>query len=248
MGAGSDTTAGGLQSEFPRTTWSWISRGDELDAEGTRLRLSELFQTYWRPIYTYVRIKWSKENEEAKDIVQEFFLRMLEGDFLDRFEPERGRFRTFVKVAMDHFIMSRHRSDGMLRRGGRRPELSIEWDCAAGDIVAAETVEDPEAVFDQQWSRALLDHAIARVEEDFIETNREEYLEVFRAHEFHAEAEGPPSYTDLAKRFRVSEVDISNYIQRVKRAIRQAITDLIRESVEDEEALREELKHLLGEP
>ncbi len=239
--------AGGAASNFPQTNWSLILGASETRDGSRERRLGTLFSLYWKPIYKYLRVRWSKSNEDAKDLVQSFFAHILEGDFLKRYRVEGSRFRTFVKASLDHFVINVHRDESRQKRGGGNPILSIEANVSFEEEPAAAPGEDPATVFDRDWSRTLAETAVARVEADLVAQGKVVYAEVFRAFEFPEPGAEPPSYSDLARRFKISEIDVSNYLQAIRRWIRKAVVDLVRETVTDESALREELAYLTGE-
>src|SRR5262245_30432523 len=95
-----DTDLGGANRHFPSTCWSRFSG----NPAGSREAVESLAEGYWKPVYAYIRSKWAKTNEDAKDATQDFFVWMVEGDFISRADPSRGRFRAFVKVALDHYL------------------------------------------------------------------------------------------------------------------------------------------------
>src|SRR5258706_11610025 len=100
MNAG-DTSLGGDHKRFPETTWSLVSKLRTPGEGPDRAGLETLCHRYWKPVYRYVRMAWAKSNDEAKDLVQAFFLWLLEGDALAKYEPGRGSFRGYLKLLFD---------------------------------------------------------------------------------------------------------------------------------------------------
>src|SRR5437867_9766320 len=100
MGTDPLTELGGVRRDFPSTCWSRFSAALPEDLASRRAAVEELSRRYWKPIYAYIRAKWAKTNEDAKDLTQDFFVWMLEGDFISRADSSRGRFRAYVKVAL----------------------------------------------------------------------------------------------------------------------------------------------------
>lgn len=238
---------GGTGSEFPETAWSSILTNPASRREARAERLNELFCVYWRPMYNYLRAKWRKSNEDAKDLIQGFYLHVLDSDFFEHYRRESGRFRTFVKASLDHFVTNAHRDEGRLKRGGGSRTLSIDLDEGLAAGVAADGEPDPETAFDRQWARTLTETAVSRVEREMISAGKQASLDLFRAFEFPEAGSERPSYKALAKEFGITEVDVSNRLQAVRGAIRRAVTDLVRETVADNEAFREEMALLTGE-
>src|SRR5437867_240483 len=123
MSMDAGTELGGMRRDFPSTCWSRISAAFPEDLAARRAAVEDLSHRYWKPIYAYIRAKWGKTNEEAKDLTQDFFVWMMEGDFIDRADPSRGRFRAYVKVALQHYLSDEERRRQRLKRGGDREIL-----------------------------------------------------------------------------------------------------------------------------
>src|SRR5690349_13450428 len=98
-----ETGMGGAREAFPETAWSSILSRKPGD-EARRERMERLVRGYWRPVYKYIRAGWSKSVEDAKDLTQEFFARIVSGDLVLAYEPGRGRFRQYLKGALQHFL------------------------------------------------------------------------------------------------------------------------------------------------
>jgi RNA polymerase sigma-70 factor (ECF subfamily) len=245
MSPGPDTTVG-KGSAFPETPWSLIVNAHQDDEQTRQARLNRLFTVYWRPMYKYVRIKWGKTNEETKDLIQGFCIKILEGGLVQKYESEKSRFRTFVRAALDNFVRNENRDLNRLKRGGRNRFLSLEWDESAIEKNLADGgALAPEESFDKEWNRALIESAVERIEKKF-SGEKQVYLNVFRDFESDLQAERRPAYDILATRHGITKVEVSNHLQAVKRALRQEVIDLVRETVADEESLHLELSLIAG--
>ncbi len=218
-----DTTMGGLSS-FPATSWS--------GSPDSRPVLDDLLRIYWRPLYAHVRRRWSRSNEEAKDLVQEFCLGIIDGHLLGRYDPARGRFRSFIRAALDNFV----RTDLRARARVCRTPVPLTIEPA--------TTDTPPDAFDRDWTEAVLDAAVRRVQTDLANEGKRAYFDIFRAVE---SGDGRPSYDDVAKQSGCSAVDVSNRVQFVKRALRRAVAEIVRRSVGDGDAFRREMDFLTGE-
>src|SRR5262245_12942315 len=121
-----DTELGGRGRDFPSTCWSrFLVGAARKDAGATRPAAETLARDYWKPIYAYVRAKAARSNEDAKDLTQDFFVWMMETDFLSRADPARGRFRAFVQVALKHYLANRERDARREKRGGDQKLLTL---------------------------------------------------------------------------------------------------------------------------
>src|ERR1700726_4506466 len=113
-----DTAIGGARQQFPSTHWSIIEGTRSPHADERWRALDTLITAYWKPVYKYIRLHWRKENEAAKDLTQEFFVRLVEKGLLDRFDPERARLRTYLRVCVDGMVMNEDKAAQRVKRGG----------------------------------------------------------------------------------------------------------------------------------
>src|SRR5882724_743839 len=130
---GDDTNLAG-QGKFPPTRWSVIVAARSAEPEERRRALEVLIGAYWRPVYKYIRLRWGKDNEEAKDLTQDFFFRLLEKDFLASYEPQRARLRTFLRVCVDHLIANEDKASRRLKRGGDVQIFPLDFESAEGEL------------------------------------------------------------------------------------------------------------------
>src|SRR5215831_9188960 len=119
---GLETTLGGSREAFPETVWASVLSG----AEKSPAAMNRLFQMYWRPVYKFIRTAGGATIEDAKDLTQEFFSYLLEGDVLSKYEGEKGRFRTFLKGVLRNFLSESRRDASRLKRGGGKAILSLD--------------------------------------------------------------------------------------------------------------------------
>ena len=136
MTATDDSGLGGEGGRFPITHRSAIlaARSDD---PTERARAFDLIVTaYWRPVYKYIRIKWRKSNEDAKDLTQGFFARAIEKGFFDGYDHDKARFRTFLRVCLDGFIANEEKAAGRIKRGGEVTLLPLDFEDAEFRIIA----------------------------------------------------------------------------------------------------------------
>src|SRR5262245_53975881 len=113
-----DTSLGGRPGSFPNTPWSLVARFGASQTAESRRTVEELCRKYWKPLYQFIRIARGRSNEDAKDLVQAFFLWLMEGDALAKFSPERGGFRGYLKMLLKQFVFHQDEHLGRLKRGG----------------------------------------------------------------------------------------------------------------------------------
>lgn len=216
-----ETDIGGGERRFPTTVWAALQRGDE-----------DLVNRYWKPVYCFIRQSWGKGNEDAKDLTQEFFLTcVFEGGLVGKFEPGRGRFRSFLKAAVTNFLRDAAKTAGRVKRGGdtRRVELSGELP----DPGAA----TPEQAFDAQWKKIVLARAVELVQLKV----KPEVFRVFQTYDLDGDN---VSYEDLAKRHSISADTVKNYLTKARDEFRAAITEVVAETVGDPDDLAAEIREL----
>jgi RNA polymerase sigma-70 factor (ECF subfamily) len=219
-----ETRIGGGDRDFPSTHWSTVA--SDLDA---------LARDYWKPVYAYVRARHPRTNEDAKDLTQDFFAWMIESGFARRADPARGRFRAFLKVAVDHYLRNDLRDRRALKRGGGRPALPIAE-------VADPDQRTPEEIMDQVWRDEILRHATARLEAECAAAGRETRFALFRDYFVHETG----TYAEAAARHGISIIDVSNHLMEAKRRFRAILTDIVARTVDSPGALEEELALLFG--
>jgi RNA polymerase sigma-70 factor (ECF subfamily) len=157
---GSDTEILGRSKEFVKTSWFLVRSAGKGEGWDPLIRL------YWKPLYFYLRRK-GLDNEAAKDAVQEFLTLLIERRSLQKADPARGRFRTFLLAALDNFLLDRKRKEGRRKRGGGAPVLSLDF--AGGEReygLEVEGGESPEKLACRAWAHGLLDEVLLELEGD----------------------------------------------------------------------------------
>src|SRR5215475_3752462 len=133
-----DTQIGGHGGSFPVTRGSLLVAARSDRTEDRQRALDTLIAAYWKPVYKYIRLRWNKDNDQAKDLTQEFFTRLLEKDFLGSFDPNVARLRTFLRVCVDRLIANEEKAAHRLKRGGNTEVLSLDFATAEGELREAE--------------------------------------------------------------------------------------------------------------
>lgn len=128
-----DGTVGGGDGRFPATRWSAVIAARSDDPIERRRALDLLISAYWKPVYKYIRIRWNKPSDEAQDLTQDFFTRLIEKDFIDSYDPARARLRTYLRVCVDGVVANESKAAGRLKRGGEAIHLSLDFSAAEGD-------------------------------------------------------------------------------------------------------------------
>ena len=236
-----ETSLGGAGGRsFGSTLWSVVLAARDADDAARRAALQTLIETYWKPVYYFVRRR-GRDPEGAKDAAQGFFTALLERNFLQYVQRERGRFRTFLLTALEHYLADEHDRSTAQKRGGGRLALDFE----AAEREGVPSTSDPDQAFRREWALRVLSDALRRLKDDFEKSGRGAEFDALRLH-LSAGGEAPPSYADVAKRLGVSEQDVANRVHRARAAYRDRIHDLVRAYSASEDDARDELRDLFS--
>jgi len=228
-----DTTMGGPHGQFPSTQFSLL----EAAGSGAALpneALERVSALYWKPVYRFIRVKFRKNNEDAKDLTQSFFATALQRDFFARFDPEKASFRTYVRMAVERFAATEHAAANRQKRGG-----GIEFEPVEDQPVAAES---PEQVFEREWQRQLFALALDDLRAHCETCGKQVPFAVFEAYDL--TGGDRPSYVDLAARHGIAETSVTNYLAWARRMLRQFVTERLRGATAGDRDLRDEMRRL----
>src|SRR5205807_2149066 len=151
-------------ARFTTTCWTAVAHAGQPDSPAARQSLAELCQAYWYPLYAFLRRRGHSAHE-AEDLTQGFFAALLARDFLRGLDPSKGKFRSFLLAALEHFLSNRRDWDRRHKRGGRIPHLSLDFRSAESCYLREPAHEaTPERLFDRRWALTLLDHVLDRLE------------------------------------------------------------------------------------
>ena len=236
---------------FPPTRWSVVAavRSDDC-AERTRA-LDVLFAAYWKPVYKYIRLKFSILPEEARDLTQGFFAELLERDLLSRFMPEKSRLRTYIRLCADSFVLNEIKHAGRRKRGGDVVHLALDFSAAEGEL-HAQTI-DPASIpsgekfeefFDKEWIRSLFAAAVRKFRESCASAGKTSPLILFEAYDL-AE-DDPPSYAQLAETHQLSVSDVTNQLAWARREFRRLAKEELRALCSTDQEFARESTTLFG--
>jgi RNA polymerase sigma-70 factor (ECF subfamily) len=228
---------------FANTRWSLVLSAGRSSSPGSRQALATLCETYWRPLYAYVRNRGYPE-EEAKDLTQEFFARFLEKNYLKDVHRERGRFRSFLLASLKHFLANEWDKATAQKRGGGKVPLSLDFALAEG-WVSVEPSHDrtPEKIYERQWALALLDRVLGVLEADY--KSSEKGALFVRLKPLLAGSGEGKSYKEIAMDLNLSEGSIKVAAHRLKRKYRDALREEIAQTIENAEDIDDEMRYLL---
>jgi RNA polymerase sigma factor (sigma-70 family) len=230
-------------SLFATTRWSIVVAAGNVTSPQAREALERLCGSYWYPLYAYVRRR-GRTAHDAQDLTQAFFLQLIEHGYLSRADPRKGRFRTFMLVALNHFLTNEWNRIHALKRGG--DFVMCSWDgISAEDRYHAEPFakENPERLFEQRWAIEVVDRAIDRLRQEFTATGRRELFEALKGvltGEHVTEA-----YEAIAGRLGMTEAAVKMTVVRLRKHFGALLREEVAHTVADDTEVDDELRHLL---
>jgi RNA polymerase sigma-70 factor (ECF subfamily) len=226
-----------MDAAFPSTCWSQIE-----DPGGA---LETLANRYWRPVHAYIHRALARSPDEARDLTQDFFVWVQESGFLSKADRERGRFRAFVKTALQNFVADADRRALAQRRGGSARFVPID---GGGDgdapIDLADAQCGPEEALDQAWRAEIVRAAIERTRAELERRGQPIVFQVFQ--DYYLDPAEDVDYRVLAERLGITMIDVSNHLMRAKRVYRGELRALVLDTVANRADLDDELEWLLG--
>jgi len=234
--------------DFPPTRLSVVARTRSLDAETRRLAFAAIIEAYWKPVYKYLRLKWQLDPDQAADLTQEFFAATLEKDVLGRYEPERARFRTYLRLCVDGFASNARKFERRLKRGGGLTPVSLDFETAEGEIVRYEpsVPADVDELFYQEWVRALFQQAVADLRAWAQDSGRDAMFDVFERYDLAESAGDRPTYATLARDLGITPTTVTNHLAAMRRQFRRVVLERLRDLTATDEEFEAEAKRLLG--
>jgi RNA polymerase sigma factor (sigma-70 family) len=241
---------GGAPRNFSTTRWSLIltSADGGTDEQKARQALSELCRLYWRPIFSFV-CRRGHSAEDAQDLTQDFFLMMLEGNWLKNADPMRGRFRSLLLKSLQNFLNDAAAKKHAHKRGGDMQFVSWDdWMAEAPSqlTVSAQVLESwpAERLFDLRWATTVVEHALRRLREECESQGRLRAFETLRPC-LGAEREDV-SYSTLSHTLGVPEATVKRLVHRLRQRYRSLLRDEVAETVSDPGEVDDEIRHLCG--
>jgi RNA polymerase sigma-70 factor (ECF subfamily) len=225
---------------FDTTHWSVVLAAGQGDTAG-RAALERLCETYWYPIYGFVR-RQGHDADPARDLTQSFFLSIIERGDLARVRRERGRFRSFLLASVQHFLSNERARWRRLKRGGGVVIEPLESDAELRFRREPVDARTPESAFDRQWALLLLEQALGDVRADFLKTGTAEEFD--RLKPVLTGERSDEGYRALAAEFGKSEGAIKVAIHRLRRKFQQHVRRRAAETLADERDVEDELAYL----
>jgi RNA polymerase sigma-70 factor (ECF subfamily) len=230
-------------AHFTTTHWSVILAAVQRDTSQSAAALEALCRAYWQPLYAYVRRRGYSPHD-AQDLTQAFFARLLEKDYLQSVDRKKGKFRSFLLAALEHFLANEWRNAHTQKRGGQVNFIPLEDDglTEARYLQLPASNCSPEQFFEQQWAIALLEQAVAKVQAEFRSAGKEQLFDELKI--FLTGEKTGVSYADLAVRVKTTEAALKMSVSRMRQRYGEVLRAEIASTVDTPEAVDEELRAL----
>ena len=232
----------GAQRRFLATRWSVVLAARDKASPGCAQALETLCRTYWYPLYAYVRRR-GHTVENAQDLTQEFFARVLEHHWLARADQAKGRFRTFLLTAMDRFLANEWAKIRTLKRGGGRKDIPIQLDTAETryGVEPADT-RTPEQTFEYRWALTLLNEVVSQLESEYRARDQAALFAQLKPCLVGDRAAQP--YADLAAGLGMEEGAVRVAVHRLRQRYRELLRTEIASTVASPGEVDAEMHHL----
>lgn len=229
---------------FVTTHWSVVQAAGAADPAPANAALESLCRTYWKPIYAFIR-RFGHSPEQAEDLTQDFFRRLLERNYPGKADPRKGRFRTFLLVALHHFLLDQRDKSRALKRGGGREIFSLDT-AAEEHRLTLEPVDalTPETMFERRWAYSILAEAERRLETEFISNGKSTLWEVL--FHFLPGKKSSLSGADAASRLEMPENTLKSHVHRMRQRHASLVRAIVAETVASPAEIDDELRHLIA--
>jgi RNA polymerase sigma-70 factor (ECF subfamily) len=228
---------------FPTTHWSVLLASGRPDLPEAEEALERLCRTYWTPIYAYIRRR-GHSPEDAQDLTQELFARLLAKQRLSRVAPHKGRFRSFLLASVNHLLADARDRATRQKRGGGKPMLSWEAqtaeECYSAVLMHGSTAE---SLFERRWALALVEQVLNRLEQEHIQVGKPELFTALK--EFLTGGKGSRDYPEVARSLDKSEATLRVTVHRLRQRYGQLFREEVASTLTTTEDLDAEMRHLL---
>lgn len=234
----------GAPRRFATTRWSVVLGAADSDPDASRQALGTLCSTYWYPLYAFARRR-GQDAHSAQDLVQGFFATLLAQGAVRRADPARGRFRTFLLTAFQRHAAKEHEKATALKRGGGVAPLPLDFEDGERRYLSEPADHlTAERIFERRWALTLLERVLAQLREQHARAGKAEWFDTLRA--YLGAAGDPPPHAEVAARLEMSEGAVKVAVHRLRRRYRDLLRAEIAQTVEDDAAVDDEIRHLIA--
>ena len=229
---------------FATTHWSVVRAVGQPGSARYQQALETLCRTYWFPLYAYLR-RHGYDAHQAEDCTQAFFTRLLEKHGLRLADPKRGKFRSFLLVALKHFLANEFDRARAQKRGGGQKVISLDFQSAESKYVLEPADQlSPEKLLNRAWALTVLDRTMARLQAESTGTKKPELFDHLKV--YLTAKKGSIPYRDAAGELAMTEGAVKVAVYRLRRRYRELLRDEIAQTVTSEDQIDEEIRDLFA--
>ncbi|MCX6926354.1 MAG: sigma-70 family RNA polymerase sigma factor [Verrucomicrobia bacterium] len=237
------THAAGNSGWFDATHWTMVVSAGNPNSPDAQAALARLCQTYWHPLYVFVR-RQGQSAENAQDLVQGFFAQAIEKNFVAGAKREKGRFRSFLLIALKRYMVNEWKKANRDKRGGGHEIISLDEQNTEMRYRAEPADESlPEKAYERQWALTLLQQVLDRLSAEFTALGK---AEVFEELKVFLSGEKGGSYAEIGARLGMSEAAIKVTVHRLRQRYREVLRLEIANTVSSPEAIDDEVRSLFA--
>jgi RNA polymerase sigma factor (sigma-70 family) len=226
---------------FASTAWSLVLAAAQ-NPDGEKA-LNRLCRRYWRPVYMYVR-RSGTPRDDAEDATQDFFVYLLNREWIKQANPQRGSFRAYLLTLLRNFLSNRRRHDGALKRGGAIETLPLDTEICERELISLAAHErDPVQAYERAWAHCVLEAALERLAAEKQQAGERERFAQLRP--FLTHPPGPGDYERLSESLGLPRARVAVIIHRHSRRYAELIRSEVAETLVDLGGLEVELRGLL---
>jgi RNA polymerase sigma factor (sigma-70 family) len=229
---------------FATTHWSVVLAAGDSRSPQTDEALEKLCRAYWYPLYAYVRRK-GHSTEDAQDLTQEFFARLLEKKYLKLADRERGKFRAFLLTSLKHFLVNEWEKARTAKRGGGQAALPLDEELAESRYLEEPSADSsPDVMFEKRWAITVLEQVLTRLRQESVAAGKGELFELLK--EFLWGDKNLSSQTEISAQLGLSAAAVKSAVHRLRLRYRELLRSEIAHTVARADDIDEELRYLVS--
>jgi RNA polymerase sigma-70 factor (ECF subfamily) len=230
--------------QFATTHWSVVVAAGAQDLPQRSEALEKLCRSYWYPLYAYIRRRGFGP-EDAQDVTQEFFARLLRKNYPAQADRSKGKFRSFLLLTLNHFLADEFDRASTRKRGGGQVFISLDQEVAEGRYLSEPADNlSPEKLFERRWAQSILENALKRLRAEYVADSQPETYAVLKG--FEPGEQTALSYSEAAARLGTSESALKSKIHRLRQRHRELVREEIAQTVCTSAEVDQELRYLLA--
>ena len=231
---------------FSTTPWSVVLAAGQDGRPGRQAAVERLCCTYWYPLYAYIR-RAGYDVEDAEDLTQGFFARLLEKDYLAQVDRQKGRFRSFLLACLRHFVADQRDCARAVKRGGRCTFVPMETQ-SAEERYRLEPIDEmnAEKIFERRWALTLLEFAETRLRQEYVVAAKSRLYERLKIFRTGAEPASRLTYAELGSQLNMTECAVRCAAARLRRRFRELVREEVAHTVTHSSEIDGEIRYLIA--